>query len=453
MTAGQLVALGDLPLLRDVDADELVHARRQVVAGGARERLHVDHLAAFAVRDLERRVAHLLRLLLEDRADELLLRGQLGLALGRDLADEEVASGDLGADADDAALVEVLERLLGAVRDVARDLLVAELRRPRVDLVLVDVDRGQHVLLHEPLGDDDRVLEVVALPWHEGHEEVLAERELAFAGGRAVREDVVRLHPVAELHDRALVDERALVRPHELHEVVRVAVPLARRDDDALGVDVRHRAGAARKNHVARVDGSAVLEAGADERRLRDEQRHRLALHVRAHERTVRVVVLEEWDERRRHGDDLRRIDVHVVDGLRVGHDRLALAGAAEHLRVLELPGLEVERLGGLGDRVLALLRGVEVDDLVRHLAAHDLAVRRLHEAELGDRGVRRQRADEADVRAFRCLDRAHAAVMRWVNVAHLDRRALTSQATRAESRQTAPVREPRKRVRLVHEL
>ena len=143
VAAGELVALGDLALLRDVDADELVHARRQVVAGLARERLDVDHLAALAVRDLERGVADLARLLLEDRADQLLLGGQLGLALGRHLADEQVAGADLGADADDAALVEVLERLLRAVRDVARDLLVAELRRAGVDLVLVDVDRAR----------------------------------------------------------------------------------------------------------------------------------------------------------------------------------------------------------------------------------------------------------------------------------------------------------------------
>ncbi len=317
----------------------------------------------------------------------------------------------------------------------------------------MDVDRGQHVLLHEPLGDDDRVLEVVALPRHEGDEQVLAERELALAGRRAVREHVAGLHLVAELHDRALVDERALVRPHELHEVVRVAVTLARRDDDALRVDVGHRAGAAREDDVAGVDGGAVLEAGADQRRLRDEQRHRLALHVRAHQRAVRVVVLEERDQRGCHRDDLRRVDVHVVDGLRVGHDRLALARAAQHLRVLEPPGLEVELLRGLGDRVLALLSSVEVDDLVGDLAARDLAVRRLHEAELRHGRVRGQRADEADVRPFRRLDRAHAPVVGRMDVAHLDGRTLARQAAGAQRRQPAPVREPGQRVRLVHEL
>src|SRR5690242_21329030 len=61
-----------------------------------------DHDAALAVRNLEARVADLARLLLEDRANQLLLGCQLGLALRRDLADEEVAGADLGADPHDS---------------------------------------------------------------------------------------------------------------------------------------------------------------------------------------------------------------------------------------------------------------------------------------------------------------------------------------------------------------
>ena len=189
---------------------------------------------------LERGVADLARLLLEDRADQLLLGGQLGLALRRDLADEQVAGADLGADADDAAVVEVAERLLRAVRDVAGDLLVAELRRAGVDLVLVDVDRGEHLVLHEPLRDDDRVLEVVALERHERDEQVRAERELAVVGRGAVGQDRARHHLVAELHDRLVVDERALVRAHELDQVVLVARALAL-DDDAASRRARPR--------------------------------------------------------------------------------------------------------------------------------------------------------------------------------------------------------------------
>ena len=206
---------------RDVDAHQLVHARRQLVAVVAREHADVDDLAGLAVRHLEARVADLARLLTEDRAQQALLRRELGLALRRDLADEDVAGADLGADADDAALVEVLEDVLGEVRDVARDLLGAELRVAGVDLVLLDVDRREHVVLHEALGEDDRVLEVVALPRHERDQQVLAERELAVVRRRAVGEDVALLDRVAVVHERLLVDARALVGAAELREPVR----------------------------------------------------------------------------------------------------------------------------------------------------------------------------------------------------------------------------------------
>ena len=86
---------------------EVVEIVESYIEAGVSERLDVDHDAALAVRHLQRGVADLARLLLEDRADELLLGGKLGLALGRDLADEQVARPDLGADADDAAVVEV----------------------------------------------------------------------------------------------------------------------------------------------------------------------------------------------------------------------------------------------------------------------------------------------------------------------------------------------------------
>ncbi len=42
---------------------------------------------------------------------------------GRDLADQDVARAHLGADADDAVIVEVREHVLGEVRNLAGDLL------------------------------------------------------------------------------------------------------------------------------------------------------------------------------------------------------------------------------------------------------------------------------------------------------------------------------------------
>ena len=248
------------------------------------------------------------------------------------------------------------------------------------------------------------------------------------------------------------MNERALVRAHELLQVVLVLAVLAL-DHDAVRVDVDDRAGALGEHDIACVDGRAVLEPGADERRLRDHQRHRLALHVRAHERAIGVVVLEEGDERRPDGDDLRRVDVHVLHFLRRGSDRLTPGAAAEHGVVHELARLLVDRLVRLSDGELLLLGRVEVDDLVGHLAVLHHAARRLHEAELGHGRHRGERADEADVRALRRLDRAHAPVVRRMHVADLDRGALAREPSRAERGEPPPVREACERVGLVHEL
>ena len=110
VAAGHLVARGDLALLGDRDAHHLVDARRQLGVRVALEDLDVDHLAALAVRHAQAGVLHLARLFTEDRPQQALLGGQLGLALRRDLADQDVARLDLGADADDPVLVEVAQR-------------------------------------------------------------------------------------------------------------------------------------------------------------------------------------------------------------------------------------------------------------------------------------------------------------------------------------------------------
>ena len=91
-----------------------------------------------------------------------------------------------GADVDDARLVEVAQGFLADVRDVAGDLFRPELGVTGGDFELLDVDRGEDVVARDALGDQDRVLVVVAVPGHEGDDHVLAERQLADVGRGAV---------------------------------------------------------------------------------------------------------------------------------------------------------------------------------------------------------------------------------------------------------------------------
>ena len=386
---------------------------------------------------------------------------ELRLPLGRDLADQDVLGLDLRALPHDPRLVEVLEGLLRHVRDVPRDVFLAQLRVARLDLELLDVDRGVAVVLHEPLGDQDRVLEVVPAPGHEGDEDVPPQRELALVGAGPVRDHLARRDPLPLPDDRPLVDARVLVRAPVLRQVVDLQRPVVHRvrllaaalgpDHDAVGADrLDHPAPAGQHDRLG-VPGDHVLHPGADERRFRLEQRHRLALHVRAHEGPVRVVVLEERDQAGRHRHQLLRRDVHVVEFLRRHQLELpALAG-------LDAVGHELSALVdlgvGLGDDDLLLLERREEDDVVRDGAGLDAPVRRLDEPELVDPRVRGERRDEPDVRAFRRLDRADPPVVRRVDVPHLEAGALPREPPGAERREPALVRQLGQRVRLVHEL
>ena len=76
--------------------------------GTAIEDAHVDDGPLDSGRDFERRIFHVPGLVTENGPQQLFFRGELGLALGRDLADQDVVGHHPGPEADDAALVEVL---------------------------------------------------------------------------------------------------------------------------------------------------------------------------------------------------------------------------------------------------------------------------------------------------------------------------------------------------------
>ena len=141
--------------------------------------------------------------------------------------------------------------------------------------------------------------------------------------------------------------------------------------------------------------------------------------------------MLEERNQTGRDADHLARRDVDVLNlvdrdqhevGPMPGDDRFAL-----NLVVLD-------RRVGRGDERFRFLVGPQPDDVFRQLALRDLAVRRDQEAVLIDRRVHRQAGNQADVRAFRRLDRADAAVVRNVHVAHFEAGPLAIQTARAQA-------------------
>ncbi len=466
------------------------------------EDLDADDDAVDPGRTGQRGIANVTGLLAEDRAQQLFLRRELCLTLRRHLADEDVGRLHVGTYPDNAAVVEILQEPFGHVRNVARDLLRAELRVAGLDLELLDVNRGVVVVLDHPLGHENRVLEVVTPPRHEGDQHVPPQRQLPQFGAGSIGQRLPHFHPLPVTHDRLLADAGVLVGALELREAVdvgahvRAGVALIfafHAHDNALGVDVVDRPRAPRADDRTGVARRDVLHPRSDERRSGPQQGHGLPLHVRAHQGAVGVVVLQERNQRCRHRHELLRRHIDEVD-LSAGRQN-EVAGLSridplpgEHALFVDrgvglrddvpvlLPGREVERVRlELGGALLARLRGGILVDGILHF--HDVAdlelgpagvrdedgladatvvdpaIRRLDEPEFIDPRVARQRRDEPDVRAFRRLDRADPSVVRRVDVAHLKARALPRQPAGPERRQSPLVRDLGQGVRLIHEL
>ena len=405
----------------------------------------------------QRAIAHVGSFLTEDRAQQFLFRGHRAFALWRDLTDQDIARLHLGTDVDDAGLIEVAQRVFANVWDVAGDFLGAELGVARHDFVFVDVDRGEDVVAHDALVDEDGVLEVVALPRHERDQHVPAERQFAQMGRRAVGDDIALLDPVTDLHQRALDDAGGLVRALELGQAVNldpgfgVGGEVHFPDHDTAGVDLVDHARALGNHGCAGIASNGRFHAGADERRLGADQRNGLPHHVRAHQGAVRVVVLQERHQRRGDGDQLLGRYVDQVDVGGQGHHEFAVGPRGDE--VFGQLALGVDRGVGLSDGEALLLHGREVDNLIGDLTLLNLAVRGFNEAVLVDAGVGGQRVDQADVRAFRGLDRADPAVVGRVHVADFEARTLAGQTARTQRRQAALVGDFGERVGLVHEL
>ena len=423
-----------------------------------REDLDVDHGAGAALIHAQRGVLHVRSLLAENRAQQLLFRRQRGLTLGRDLADQRVAGLDFGTHVDDARLVEAVQLLFRQVRNVARDFFGTELGVARHHHEFFDMDRGVAVFGHHALADQDRILEVVAVPGHEGDQHVLTDGDFAQVGRRAVGNHITLGQQVAALDDGTLMDVGVLVGTLVLDQVVDVhtdftghGFDVVHADHDAGCIDVIHDTAAGCRHDRARVDRGNAFDTGADHGLFRTQHRHGLARHVGAHQCAVRVIVFEEGNQRGSHRHDLRGRHVHVLDTVSGDQRRFTLFARRDQLAREAAFGVEFGV--GLGDDVLAFFDCREVIDFGSDLAFAHATVRRFDEAILVQARIQGQRVDQADVWTFRRFDRADATVMGHVHVTHFKACTFARQTTRAKGRNTALVGDFGQRIGLVHEL
>ena len=156
----------------------------------ARENPHVDDRAFDAGRHPQRGIAHFAGLLAEDRAQQFFFGRKLSFALGGNLADQDIAGLNLGADANNAALVEIRKRLVADIGNIPGDFFGTELGIARNALELFDVNRSVNIFFDHPFADQNRIFEVVAAPGHQRDDDVAPQSELAHFRRRTIGDDI-----------------------------------------------------------------------------------------------------------------------------------------------------------------------------------------------------------------------------------------------------------------------
>ena len=238
-------------------------------------------------------------------------------------------------------------------------------------------------------------------------------------------------------HDRLLVVAVRLVGAHELGELVLIKCSIGvTTDRDLIGSgDLNHTIVLCEAAYAG-VDRSLCGDTGIDRSTLGYHQRNGLTLHVRSHQRTVRIIVLKERNHGSRHGEyHLRGYVHHIYACLR---ECLRCLSETTGDVIMNEMSVGVEWLVRLCYDVVILFVCREVYDILRNLRILrirlvDHTVRSLDEAVLVDTGVGCQRVDQTDVRSLRCLDRAHTTIVCIVNISNLESGTVSGKTTWSE--------------------
>ncbi len=164
VATGHLVALGQFAALSHAHAHHAVHASGQIAVVVAVKNLDFHDLAVLAVWHTQAGVFYFAALLAKDGAQQFLFWRKLCLALGCDLAHQNVVLLHFRANADDAGLVQIFERFLAHVWNIAGNFFRAQFGLAGFNLVFFNVNAGEHVLAHHLLAHQNGVFVVAALP-------------------------------------------------------------------------------------------------------------------------------------------------------------------------------------------------------------------------------------------------------------------------------------------------
>ncbi len=269
------------------------------------ENLNVDHCAFDAAGYALRCVFNVGSFFAKDRPQQFLFRGQLGFALGCHLANKNVAGANFGADVNNARLIQLGQRAFANVGNITGDFLWPQLGVASDTSQFLYVDAGKSILFDHALRYQNGIFEVVSIPRHERDAHILAQSQFTHVDGRTISKYVAGADHITWLDQGSLVDTGVLIGAGKFCQGVDIHTRIARfyfrvsdPDHDTTGINTVYHATTFGDDADSGIQSDIALHTGANKRLFSAERWHSLALHIRAHERSVSIIMLQERNQR-----------------------------------------------------------------------------------------------------------------------------------------------------------
>ena len=453
MAACHLIAFRNLTFLSDMYTNLLIYSRRQIIAIVTAEHLNADNFTSLAMRNAQRAITNFTSLFTKDCTKQPFFSSQLSLTFRSYLTNQNVTRANFSADADNTALVQILQRILGYVRQLTGNFFFTKLSVTSVAVILLNVDRGEYISLNQVLIQEDSILVVIAFPRHIGYDYVVTQSQLAMISCRTISQNLFLNNLVAFEYDRTLVYAGTLVGAFKFQQGININFAILSTNTNFVADNANNFTSTFCQYANAGVNCYLVLHTGTDNRSLSAQQRNCLTLHVRTHQRTVSVIVLKERDQRSSDGYYLFRTNVHQVN-LRRRQGQYFILRTCSNTLAQEIAVI-IQRFVGLCNDVLIFFISSHINNVFGYtiVVFINVAVRGFHKAVFVDNSKGGQRTNQTDVRTFRSLNRTHTAIVRVMHDTNFVACTLTRQTARAQCVQTAFMSQLSQRIVLVHKL
>ena len=198
-------------------------------------------------------------------------------------------------------------------------------------------------------------------------------------------------------------------------------------DLDLRSIDIDDFPWTLRNDLRAGITNKLSLDPCTYNRSFWTEERNSLTHHVRSHECTVSIIVLQERNQRSCNRSNLRWRNVHQMYITRCYDREIGLFTSLDS--IADKATFLIKRSVTLSnDQVFFFLCGIILQRFIREINTTILnsTIRRSDKPEIIDLSINTERGDQTDIRSFRRLNRTETTIVRIVYVTNLEARTFT---------------------------